>query len=311
MPPTSSDGLYSMRVVTRMTGLTADTIRAWERRYGAVEPDRSKGNTRRFSADDVRRLAALREATQRGHSISSIATLPLDRLAALAGDDEEATGEVAAAPLADAGQNKLFAMMRDNYLRAIAKLDARGASDILDRCATLLAPHDVVFEVVLPLVQEIGRRWGVGEARIAQEHLVTAQMTALVDRMIRRSVRPRGPKVLLTTPAGHRHSIGILLAALIAAVRDCDTIFLGADLPDKDLIWIAKESNADILVMGVVKDLEPGEGKRIAAAVAEIAVTTEVWIGVPNDHELVRVAPSARYFHRFEDLDVAFSNRAG
>ena len=78
-------GEYSMRVVTRMTGLSADTIRAWERRYGAVVPARTDGNTRRYSASDVRRLGLLKEATDRGHRIGDIAKLSEGELAEIAG----------------------------------------------------------------------------------------------------------------------------------------------------------------------------------------------------------------------------------
>ena len=62
-------GLYPMRVVSRLSGLTADTIRVWERRYQAVSPERTGGNKRRYSGSQVRRLVLLRRATELGHSI--------------------------------------------------------------------------------------------------------------------------------------------------------------------------------------------------------------------------------------------------
>lgn len=78
---------YSMRSVARATGLTPDTIRAWERRYAAIEPDRTAGNTRRYSPSDIRRLSLLREATQRGHTISAIAHLQEEPLRQLLSRD--------------------------------------------------------------------------------------------------------------------------------------------------------------------------------------------------------------------------------
>ena len=74
------DGLYPMRAVVQLTGLKAETIRAWQRRYGAVIPRRSQGNARCFTMEDVRRLALLKEATSLGHAISEIARLDEDQL---------------------------------------------------------------------------------------------------------------------------------------------------------------------------------------------------------------------------------------
>ena len=86
--------LYPMRVVTRLTGLHPDTIRAWERRYDAVIPQRTNGNTRMFSAGDVRRLSILRELVDHGHAIGHIASLSDEALAVLV---EEHRAERAAA----------------------------------------------------------------------------------------------------------------------------------------------------------------------------------------------------------------------
>ena len=79
-PQLVPDGLYPMRAVVQLTGLKAETIRAWQRRYKAVVPRRSQGNARRFTMEDVRRLALLREAIRAGHAISEIARLEEDQL---------------------------------------------------------------------------------------------------------------------------------------------------------------------------------------------------------------------------------------
>ena len=93
--------LYPMRVVTRLTGLHPDTIRAWERRYDAVIPQRTNGNTRMFSAGDVRRLSILRELVDHGHAIGHIASLSDEALAVLV---EEHRAERAAASARALGQ---------------------------------------------------------------------------------------------------------------------------------------------------------------------------------------------------------------
>ena len=73
--PANRQPRYPLRAVIRRTGLTADVIRAWERRYGAVSPSRSEGGQRLYSEHDVIRLSLLRKATAEGHSIGEIARL--------------------------------------------------------------------------------------------------------------------------------------------------------------------------------------------------------------------------------------------
>ncbi len=99
--PRPEDGMYPMRVVTRLTGLSADTIRVWERRYDAVTPKRTEGNARRYSPEDVRRLNLLREATERGHAISEVARLSEPDLRRMLAE----TAPVDARGLADQGEN--------------------------------------------------------------------------------------------------------------------------------------------------------------------------------------------------------------
>src|SRR5687767_8040152 len=80
---TNRHARYPLRAVIRRTGLSADVIRAWERRYGAVAPSRSDGGQRLYSEDDVVRLVLLRNATAQGHSIGEIAALDISALEAL------------------------------------------------------------------------------------------------------------------------------------------------------------------------------------------------------------------------------------
>lgn len=82
--PTRNLAIYPMGVVSQLTGLRSDTIRAWERRYNAIQPQRTPGNTRKFSEEDVRRLNLLRELTALGLRIGTVAALDMQQLEALA-----------------------------------------------------------------------------------------------------------------------------------------------------------------------------------------------------------------------------------
>ena len=298
------ESLYPMRMVTRLTGLTADTIRAWERRHRAIRPSRSAGNTRRFSGEEVRRLKLLREATERGHAISRIAALGLEDLERLVAAEPVPAVEATIGALED-GQPNLV----KSYLDAIHRFDTRRSSDLLLRAATFLERRKFVFGVALPIVEEVGRRWHEGEMRVGQEHLVSTQLLGVLSALLRMSPPNSGAsQVLISTPSGHRHEFGALLAGLLAATRGLDVVYLGPDLPYDDLRWAVRMSRARILALSIVKDLEPGEGEALAPVLGELSERIQLWVGLPLGHALVGQAKGPRWFHRLEDFDAALSD---
>lgn len=297
---------YSMRVVAKLTGLPPDTIRAWERRYGAVTPERSDGGTRRFSAADVRRLSLLREATDRGHAIGNVADLSDEAIEALVSAPEAAPHGPGGADLeADA-----LAALRERYLAAVTRFEARRAQALIERAAALMAPRDFALEVALPLLREVGERFSHSELGVAQEHLVSSQLSGLMGtlgRLVPADPRPR--RVLLTTPAGHTHGFGVLVAALLVASRGFEPVYLGTDLPDRELIWAAGVSGAELVILGVTRSIPEEEAERLVGVFGELAGLCDVWVGTPEGHALAERPSAARLFHRFEDLDLALAGR--
>lgn len=300
-----------MRVVARLTGLAPDTIRAWERRYSAVTPERTDGGTRRYSTVDVRRLTMLKELIDQGYTISGVASLDEAQLTSALG--RRAPGTLESVPEGTSDQVALsFDTVREAYLSAIARLDTRRASEILLRTATLLDPRDVVFRVVVPIIQEVGQRWSHAEIGVAQEHLVSAQLRGLAASLLRLSPPDRGARrVMLTTPAGHPHEFGILCAALLAGGRGFETVYLGPDLPDSEIEWAVDLGKMDLLVLSVVSDTRDRERARLAETLERVSRMCRVWIGLPEGHSLVNATPFAQHFHTFEDMDVALANWGG
>lgn len=286
---------YPMRLVTKLTGLTSDTIRAWERRYRAVQPERTGGNTRQFSAEDVRRLNLLREATELGHSISSIAGIETDALERLVGGGAESTREN--------GAPKLEAVA-EAYLDSIRKFDARRAMELLRRAAATLEPRTFILEVASPIIHHVGEEWSHGEIGVAHEHLVTAQMLSLLHALPMPSIRqPR--RIMLTTPPEHRHEFGILIGGMLAAMRGFEVIHLGPDLPYAEIAWAVQAGRPDYLLFSVVRDMEEAELSSFTANVETLSARVHVWIGCPEDHEVARRGIRGELFSSFESFDQA------
>ncbi|MEO7271816.1 MAG: MerR family transcriptional regulator [Vicinamibacterales bacterium] len=270
--------LYPIRAVSRMTGLTVDTLRAWERRYEAVVPTRNDRG-RVYSEADVARLKRLDELVKQGHAIGTIAgssDADLDQL--LRGGGVHA---VRPEPTPMANLDALSAAM-DRY-------DLEAVEATLNRYAVLLPPRDLVFSVVLPLLQQIGERWQAGRLRPSQEHLVSAIIRSVLGGSLRAIARPAGaPRVVFATPCGDRHELGLLCGALLAATAGYGVLYLGADLPASDIFHAAEAAGARIIVLSLTA---PGvvPGTEIAALAAS-APNREVWVGGPAAAQLLATA---------------------
>ena len=289
--------LLPMRAVTRLTGLPANTIRVWERRYQAVTPLRTEGNARRYTQDDVRRLRLLKAATEAGHRIGDVARLSGDELAALDGQPK-----AAAHSLAD---------VQRTYLDAIRDFDSRGASRILARTAALLDPGTLAMEVVLPVLRTVGEQWVAGKLSVAHEHLVTVQMRGLLDTLLRLSdPLPGSPRVVVATPPGHRHEFGALVGAQLAIARGFDPLYLGVDVPFADLEQAFRVSGAAVCLLALARDVADSEQGELLDGLARLADVGELWVGLPPSHGLIEAVPRVRFFTRFEDLDAALVERA-
>jgi DNA-binding transcriptional MerR regulator len=284
-----------MRTVMRRTGLTADTIRVWERRYGVVVPLRTGGNARRYSESDVQRLLSLREGVASGRSIGELARLSIDDLASLA----------SVSPQAAHGESTSLVA---RYLDALRAFDVSTAEDLLSRCL-LLAPSALVFEVAVPVLRALGNGWENGSVSIAEEHLATFQLRTLFAAALGGKRAARGaPAVVFAAPEGHAHELGVLMAATLALEHGLRPVCLGANTPTAELVLAARRTSASLIVLGIARTMEGAEQRALARSLARIPATLDLWLGVPEPGR--EGWPSrARVFITLESMDEALLAR--
>ncbi len=168
-----SDSLYTIKYVSQRTGLTPHTMRAWEKRYAAVVPQRSSKNRRLYSEEDVLRLQLLKELTDSGHSISQVATLESSELSNLV--QHESTENLQ--PLKEDDQQLLQpATANELYngcLSAVLDLDSDRLEHYYDQAAVNLNRTALLKDLIVPLFQEIGKLWHGGSLKIVNEHMAT------------------------------------------------------------------------------------------------------------------------------------------
>ena len=216
---------YPLRTVAAMTGLTPDLIRAWEKRYQVVAPIRGARGARLYTAADVAHLRLLARVVGAGRAIGDVATLrpaELEQLMAQSAPDGQGReGAQTTAP-----REHLMARI----LERLERFDHAAVTRLLGDAVVGLGDHTLVHEVAAPLVHRVGEFWAKGDLSIAAEHLLTATLRNLLGGLIQRRVETGRP-VVLATPAGERHEIGLLLVALLALDARVNVVHLGVDLP--------------------------------------------------------------------------------
>jgi methanogenic corrinoid protein MtbC1 len=257
---------YPIRAVAKITGISLDTLRAWERRHRAVVPERSNRG-RQYLPAHIERLLLLNQLVQKGHAIGGIASLPDSDLKNLL-----ETQRLQAAPEPEPS-------LIGPILSAVENFDSVRATDELNRLAATLAPRDFIYDVVVPLMREVGNRWHTGAFAIAQEHLVSEILRNLLGSMIR-LFRPQNPvvKLVLATPAGEAHEFGILASTMLAAAAGIETVYLGPNLPGGEIASAAKRVGAQVIVLGItlISETTAREVSMVAAGMPEGG---ELWVG--------------------------------
>ena len=266
---------YPIRAVSSLTGIGIDTLRAWERRHGAVSPLRDHRG-RLYSDADIARLRLLRGAVERGHSIGQIAGLTdtdLDNLAASTeGSAVHKPGLAGAASLNCAALGT-----------ALAAYDAQRIDQEIARLSTVLRPLELLQDVLMPALASVGTDWHLGRAGIAHEHLMSSAIRHALGSFLRLYTQPDVPsRLLFATPSGDRHEIGTLGAAMLAASSGLGVTYLGPDIPGRDILQSLEPAGARVLVMGLTAAPAGKVTEReMRTIVHELPRSVELWVGGP------------------------------
>jgi MerR family transcriptional regulator, light-induced transcriptional regulator len=269
--PGASIPKYRIGTVSRLTGLSADVVRVWERRYTAIKPQRSTGGSRLYSDEDVSRLRKLRQAVEMGHAIGQVAKLPdsdLDLLSVRHRRQPE-----------DLNEADPYAVTRQRFLEAIARMDVWAADEEIHRAATLFPPRVLVKNIVAPLLDEIGMRWSHRDYGIAHEHVATNLIRNLLSALFRLYPPDSAAEaIVFATPVGERHEFGLLIGALIAATHGWRVVYLGTDLPADEIARTVKLTRARVLAMSLVVANNATHNELMALA-NQVPSQTRVWVG--------------------------------
>jgi DNA-binding transcriptional MerR regulator len=234
---------FNIQVASQLSGVASATIRAWEKRYNAVVPDRAENKHRLYSEKDIEKLALLYKLTELGQSIGKIAHLELSELKEIYSTllhrpyDER---HVVTPHHEKVDYDKILGSL--HLALEAYKLDI--ISHEFEKAKNLVTPRDLCLNIMIPLFQQIGLKVSRGELSVAQEHTLSAIVSSHVGQMIGHHYQRTSASndlILITTPEGEMHQMGILGAALLCVHYSVKFYYLGASLP---AVSLAEATNA-------------------------------------------------------------------
>ena len=263
---------YPLRFVVGRTGLSADLLRAWERRYDAVRPQRTQGGQRLYSDADIERLTLMHRLTREGHSIGEIARLTAPALTALLEQ-----------PAAPATAEDAVESVVQQAVAATERLDAAGVEAALRRAALAFGSTTLVDRAIPRFLRVIGKRWHAGTLGVAQEHLASAAVRRAIgwatDAFHTTGIGASAPVIVVGTPPGELHEHGAMLAAAAAMEEGWRVVYVGASVPGAELVNTALRTSARAVALSIVYPQGRGERQEMLTAVKSLAKHCMVLVG--------------------------------
>ncbi len=306
---------HPIGVVCRRTGLSPHVIRIWERRYGAVQPERTDTNRRLYSEKDILRLRLLKETAETGRSIGYIAHLPDETLREYVAADREASvpdreARRGAAPGESPGGARVepgdIRSTREACLDAVLNLESERLDAILSSSRVRLGLAETLYRLIIPLLQQIGDRWHDGSLRIAHEHLAVAVIRSFLGGMLRNAELPAtAPVAVSATPPGQLHELGAMIAAVTAVREGWRAVYLGPNVPAEELALAVRRSEAGALLLSVLHAPDPARLVEHLDRIAELVDGgVPIVLGGRISETAVRALPPDRFLRvpALEDL---------
>lgn len=223
---------FKIGAVSKLTGISLHLLRLWERRYGVVEPERTSAGGRLYSKNHVDRLTLIKGLCEQGYAIGQVAQMSTDQLLRVSSGNED--GGVARVDLGEAVEA---------FVEQIRVNRSDEAREVVERALRRAGPRAVAMELFLPALRSVGALWEGGELSVAQEHLASALVRGYLGAFLKdANTSVVGPLVLSTTGPGELHEFGALVASIEAATSGFRVMYLGPNLPVREVVRFAEET---------------------------------------------------------------------
>ena len=317
------EGQYNVKAVCRLTGLNEHTLRSWERRYSAITPDRQENRRRLYSRDDVERLRLLVRLVEHGYAIGQVAPLGDQELKGLVSQHEamEEKQQKSAGTKLDQPDPSLREAAQErmkSIIVALQTFDLEKLQVELDQARLEYGAKDLLLQIFLPVMVEVGHLVFHNRLDIGQEHALTALIRGhLLDiffqtrriqsyRQSHKTVSKR--TVVVSTPEGDLHEIGILVASIFCTEAGLNIAYIGPNMPPDALARVAQELEAHALMVGL-SPLPPGVTPQtprefIRDLAAKLPPYCAIWLGgmIPPPEDLQGISHELKTYRTMNEL---------
>ena len=237
--------------LSRRLGVSDHVLRAWESRYGLLQPVRSAGGFRLYSEADALRVRRMQAHLARGLSAAEAARAVLAEDSLTRADLGRAAGPHLGPPAAEE--------LSGDLRKALDAFDEPAAQAVLDRLVSDLSLTAVLRDVVLPYLTELGRRWERGTASIAQEHFASNVIRGRLAGLARGWGNGHGPRAVLACPPGELHDLALMIFGIVLSRNGWRIAYLGMSTPVEELTRTVEARRTDLVVLAatVPDTLEP------------------------------------------------------
>jgi DNA-binding transcriptional MerR regulator len=292
--------MYNIKEAAARAGISVPVLRAWERRYGSVSPERSASGYRRFDDASVARVRTMRSLVDDGWSPSAAAaailqgqvrvedrapdSLPGGRVAGgVAAEAQPPSASEAAAEIERLGAE---------LVRAAAALDAAALDVVLDELFSRSSFERAAGDILFPALRRLGDAWARGEVSVAGEHLASSAILRRLGQALEAagSHEVGGRRVVVGLPPNGRHELGALAFAVAARRAGLSIAYVGPDLPAAD--WVTATANAAGAVIGVVRPQDRRGAIEVARSIRAANPSLVVAFGgrfAPEEPDVLRL----------------------
>lgn len=239
-----SSGLYPIRTVSQLTGVNAITLRAWENRYGLIEPIRKESGHRLYAQEHIDLINRVVGLLDRGMRIGQVKPL-------LDAEQSSRGREQGSQPVSDSWRRYL-----DGMMAAVIRFDEESLESVYNEALSQYPIKLVTERLVAPLLHELGDRWSRGMGSIAEEHFFGFYLRNKLGARFHHRVRnAKGPRLLMACLPGERHEVGLLLLALACNDAGYRPIILGSDMPIEELAAAGTKTCSDAIMLSGLLEL--------------------------------------------------------
>lgn len=226
---------FTIKDLENLSGIKAHTIRIWEQRYNFLKPQRTNTNIRYYSNDELKTVLNIALLNKYGFKISHIGRM----------QPQEIRAKILSLGDAKAIQERIV----NELVQEMVDLNIENLEKILTSYIASKGVERTVIQIIFPFLEKIGILWQTGHINPAQEHLVTnvirQKLVVAIETCITHLKSEK--TVLLFLPEGEHHELGLLFMYYMFKSRGMQTIYLGANVPVKDVAYVVNLKKPDIV----------------------------------------------------------------